>query len=113
MFLIGVAPRVHAGFSPSKVVGLSPAERDSDLQKVQRFLEMKIVRERLKEYGFTAEEIQSRLDQLSEPQLHQLALGVDDLQVGGDGLGIVVALVVIGLLAYLLYLLVQQKIVIK
>jgi len=33
-----------------------------------------MVGERLKDFGFTPDEIQSRLNQLSDPQVHQLAL---------------------------------------
>jgi hypothetical protein len=113
MLVIGITPRVYAGFSPSEVVGLSPAERSSDLKTVQKFLEMKLVRERLKELGFTQEEIQLRLDQLSDQQLHQVALKVDELQVGGDALGVVVALLVIAILVVILIWLLQHKIVIK
>ena len=113
MLVIGITPRVYAGFSPSEVVGLSPAERSADLKAVQKFLEMKMVRERLKELGFTQEEIQSRLGQLSDQQLHQIALKADELQVGGDALGVVVALLVIAILVVILIWLLQHKIVIK
>ena len=114
MFVIGITPRVYAGFSPSEVMNLSPAERSADLKKVQKFLEMKMVRERLKELGLTREEIQARMDQISDPQLHQLALKLDDLTVAGDeGLGIIVALLVIAILVVILVFLLQHRIVIK
>ena len=82
MFVIGITPRVYAGFSPSEVMNLSSAERSADLKKVQKFLEMKMVRERLKELGLTREEIQSRMDQISDQQLHQVALKLDNLSGG-------------------------------
>ena len=114
MFVIGITPRVYAGFSPSEVIGLTPVERSADLQKVQKFLEMKMVRERLKEMGLIPEEVQSRLDQLSDPQIHEIALKLDDLQVGGDsGLGIVIALLVIIILVIILIHLLGHRIVIK
>ena len=53
MFLIGIAPRVDAGLSPSEVIAVSQTDRTSDLQKIQEFLEMKLVRERLEKFGFT------------------------------------------------------------
>ncbi len=113
MFVIGITPKVYAGFSPSEVIGLSHG-RSSDLVKVQKFLEMKMVQERLREYGLTREEIQSRLDQLSDPQIHQLALKVDDLRVAADGgLGIIVALLVIAILVVILILLLGHRVVIK
>ncbi|MBI5968683.1 MAG: PA2779 family protein [Deltaproteobacteria bacterium] len=84
MFVIGITPKVYAGFSPSDVIGLSPADRSSDLKKIQKFLETKMVRERLKEFGLTPEEIQTRLSPLSDQQIHQLALKLDELMVGGN-----------------------------
>ncbi len=113
MFVIGITPRVYAGFSPSGVMALSQ-ERSSDVMKIQKFLEMKMVRERLKEYGFTQEEIQARLDQLSDPQIHQLALKVDDLRVAADGgLGIIIALLVIAILVVIIIMLTGHRVVIK
>jgi len=113
MFVIGITPRVYAGFSPSEAIGLSP-DRPSDLLKVQKFLEMKMVIDRLKEYGLTREEIQARLDQLSDPQIHQLALKVDDLRVAADnGLGIVIALLVIVILVIIIIMLTGHKVVVK
>jgi hypothetical protein len=114
MFVIGITPRVYAGFAPSEVLGLSPAERASDLQKVRQFLEMKMVRERLKELGYTPEEIQPRLSQLSDEQIHQLALKLDDLNVAGDSaLGIIIALLIIAILVIVIIQLLGHKIVIK
>lgn len=114
MFVIGITPRAFAGFSPSEVINLSPAERTSDLQRIQKFLEMKMVRERLKELGFTPEEIQARLHQLSDPQVHQLAMQIDNLKVAGDDfLGVVIALLVIAILVVILIWLLGHKVIIK
>ena len=113
MLVIGITPKVYAGFSPSEVIGLSH-DRFSDVAKVQKFLEMKMVRERLKEYGLTQEEIQARMDQLSNQQIHQLALKVDDLRVAADGgLGIVVGLLVIAILIVILIMLLGHRVVVK
>jgi hypothetical protein len=113
MLVIGMTPRVYAGFSPSEGIGLSQIDRSSDLKKVQQFLEMKMVRERFKELGFTPEEIQARLSEVDDQQIHQLALKLDDLKVGGDGAGVVVAVLVIILLIIVLVWLLQHRIVIK
>ena len=114
MFVIGITPRVYAGFSPSEVMGLSPAERSSDLQKIQKFLEMKMVRERLKEFGLTQDEIQTRLAQLSDAQIHQLAIKVNDLRVAADdGLGIIIALLVIAILVIVIIMLTGHRVVVK
>ncbi|MCK5512370.1 MAG: PA2779 family protein [Thermodesulfovibrionia bacterium] len=112
MFLIGIAPRVDAGLSPSEVIAVSQTDRTSDLQKIQEFLEMKLVRERLEKLGFTPDEIQSKLNQLSDQQIHYFAQNLDDLQVGGDGLGIIIALLVIAILVVLLFQLTGHKVIV-
>ena len=114
MLVIGITPKVQAGFSPSEAMGLAAVERSSDLQRIQKFLELKMVGERLKGYGFTGEEIQSRLNTLSDPQIHQLALKIDDWKVGGDsGLGIIIALLVIFILVVLVLQITGHRIVVK
>jgi Family of unknown function (DUF6627) len=114
MFVIGITPRVYAGFAPSEVPGLSPGERAADLQKIRQFLEMKMVGERLKELGYTSEEIQSRFSQLNDEQIHQLAMKLDDLNVAGDSaLGIIIALLIIAILVIVIIQLLGHKIIIK
>jgi len=113
MFVIGITPRVYAGFSPSEIIALSPAERSADVQKIQKFLEMKMVRERLKEFGLTPDEIQARLSQLSDPQIHQLAVKLDDLKLGGDGLGIIIFLLVVVILVIVILQVTGHRVVVK
>ena len=43
MFVIGITPRVYAGFSPSEGLNLSPIDRGADLQKIQGVLEVKMI----------------------------------------------------------------------
>ena len=112
MFIIGITPRVYAGFSPSEVLSLSPIDRAADLQNIQTVLEMKMISERLRSLGFTSEEIQKRLSQLSDQQLSQFAQQLDDLKVGGDGLGIIVALLVIAILVVILLYLTGHRVVV-
>jgi hypothetical protein len=102
MFVIGITPRVYAGFSPSEVVGVPQIDRGSDLGKIQNTIETKMVGERLRQIGFTPDEIQKKLGQLSDQQIHQLALQLDELKVGGDGgwtiLGVIIVLAAIAVL---------------
>ena len=53
-----------------------------------------------------------RFAQLSDQQLHKLALQVDELAVGGDGLGRVIALLVIAILVVLLIQLTGRRVVV-
>jgi len=91
---------------------IAEPHRTADLQKIQTVLESKIVRQRLEDFGLTPEEINTRLAKLSDDQLHQLATKVDALIPAGDGLGIVIALLVIAILAIILIYLLNHRIII-
>jgi len=111
-------------FPPESTAMLAPAisgvhgtdislNRLEDLQKAQRVLESKMVQQRLEDVGLTADEIQGRLARLSDAQLHQMANQLDALMPGGDGLGIVIALLVIAILAVVLIYLLGHRIEVK
>lgn len=112
MFLIGIAPRVEGALSPSEALALSPVDRAADLAKIQKVLEAKMVGQRLKDLGFSPDEVQARLGRLSDQQLHELALKLDELKVGGDGLGILIALLVIAILVVILLQLTKHRIIV-
>ena len=109
LFVIGIAEKAYAGLSPSEVMNLSPFERSVDLKKIQGALETKVVSEKLTQLGFNKDEIQSRLGQLSDQQLHKVALKVDELKVGGDSaLGLVIAVLVIAILVLIFVYLLKK-----
>ena len=112
MFLIGITPGVYADFSPSELITLSQIDRNSDLLKVQKVLESKMIRERLSQLGFTEEGIQQRLYQLSDEQIHQIALKLDDLKVGGSTGETVIIAFSIAIFFVILYF-VSYKLVLK
>ncbi len=113
MFLLGITPRVDAAFSPSELYNYSPADRNSDLQKIQKALESKMVMERLRALGFSSEEIRVKLDQLDDKQVHQMAQKIDELNVAGDGGEVVIAILLIAILVILIIYLLGHKIIIK
>ncbi len=103
MFVIGITPRVYAGFSPSEAVSILNVDRSSDLERIRKVLEMKMVRERLKDFGFTPDEIEKKITQLSDQQIHQLAVQLDELRVGGNGWAwvlVILILIAIGVIVY-------------
>lgn len=112
MFIIGITPRVEAGLVPSQIIQTSQIDRSAEIEKIQRVLEMKVVKERLEKFGYTADEIRQRLDSLSDHQIHQLAQQIDDIRVGGDGLGVVVALLVIVILVIVILQLTGHKVIV-
>jgi len=105
MFVLGITPRVFAGFSPSEAVSILNFDRSSDIDKIRKVLEMKMVRERLKNFGFTPDEIEKKLIQLDDQQIHQLALNLDELKVGSSDVWVwvlvILLLAAIGLIVYL------------
>ncbi len=106
MFLFGITPKVEAGFSPSEVIGQSQMDRSMDVEKVRKFLETKMIRERLHAFGFSQEEIQTRLNLLTDDQIHQVALKLDELKVAGDGgEAVIIALLIVAVVLLIFYLL--------
>jgi Family of unknown function (DUF6627) len=112
MFIIGIAPRVDAGLVESEITSFMQVDRTTDLEKIQNFLETKAVSKRLEQFGYTQDEIQKRLTQLSDQQIHQIATKLDDLKIGGDGLGIVIALLVIAILIIVILQLTGHKVIV-
>ena len=106
MFFIGITPSVYADFSSSELISLSQIDRNSDLLKIQKVLESKMIRERLGQLGFSEKGIQQRLTQLSDEQIHQFALKIDELKVGGDtGEAIIIGFVVVIFIVLVVYFL--------
>jgi len=113
MFFLGMIPRADAGFSPSEGTGQSQMNQAADLGKIRKVLESKMIRERLKALGFSQEEIQTKLTQLGNEQVHQLALKLDDLNVGGDGGEAVIIILLLAILAVLIIYLLGYKVAVK
>jgi hypothetical protein len=108
---MGIVPRVYAGFSPSEIVP-TPSERASDLDRVQKVLELKMVQEKLKALGFTEEEVTKRLGRLNDDQLHQLALQLDELKAGGDGAAVLIIVLLVAILVGVILYLTGHRIVV-
>lgn len=98
LFVISIAPRVHAGFLPSERTASSQKNANLDLQNIRKTLETKMIRERLNKLGFSEDEIQVKLSKLDDQQIHQLALSIDDIKVAGNGFEVLVVLLLIGIL---------------
>lgn len=113
MFIIGIVPRVDAGFIPSEMIGIEQVDRTADMERIQSVLEMKAIGGRLAQIGLSQDEITERLSQLDDKQIHKLALQLDDLKVGQDGaLGVLIGLLVIAILVVVIIQLTGHKIII-
>lgn len=96
----------RAGLAPAAIPSRvdSPSQgREADLKTVQKALESKIVRHRLRELGMDDQDIQRRLDHLSDAQVHQLASNVKALNPGGQAeiAGVLVLVLIVLLIIYL------------
>lgn len=116
-YMIGfIASPAWAAMIPSKGSSGDAAGNirlDQDINTVQLALENKLVQEKLRAYGLSAEEVKAKLSSMSPSQIHLLAQASDDVLAGGDGLGTVIALLVIIVLVIVILKLLNHDIIIK
>lgn len=91
-------PSGWASLAPS---GIGAETRTGDMKSISSALESKAVRGRLQALGLDEKEIDSRLRQLSDAEIHQLATRLEAVRPGGV---IVEALVIVALVLLVLYL---------
>ncbi|MDD2317576.1 MAG: PA2779 family protein [Desulfobacterales bacterium] len=105
-----VAGLIHS--IPSSVQ-MSEAVRGAEIDSIQKVLEMQIVTDRLIAYGLSADEVKSKLQGMSDEQLQLMAQASDRVLAGGDGLGVVIGILVIVILVIIIMKLMDKKIIIK
>lgn len=104
-----------AGLSPSRTSGTTriTAERDADMLVAQRALENRIVRQKLLDYGVTADDVQLKLAGMSDQDLHTLASASKGLPSGGDGTGAIIGILVVVILVIVILKLLNREIVVR
>ena len=81
--------------------------RGTDEKKIRRMLENKILSERLKSYGISDDQIFSKIESMSDEQVHQLASLSDRIPAGGDaGVAALIVLVTIAVAIIVVLLLI-------
>ena len=113
MFIIAVVPHAEGAFVPSSPLTTNESQRVSDLQKVQTFLETRLVQQRLEDLGFSAVEVKEKLSMLSDQQLHNYAQQLDNLRAGGDGIGFIIGVLVIIILVIVILHLTGHKVIVQ
>lgn len=114
IFIISAIPSPSSAMFITPEVGSSVVDHIGDMAKVQTFLESKLVQQRLTDFGLTAEAVSSRLNQLSQDQLHQIATHIDEIDYGGDSaLGVIITLLVIAILVIVIMKLMGKQVIIK
>lgn len=90
------------------------AVKETEIGKIQRALETEIVKEKLKAYGLTPDEISARLQDLTDEQIHLLAQASDNVLAGADdGLGVLIAVLLIILIVILILKLSGKSVVVR
>ena len=111
MGVVSLVPRVEASFVPSDQ-SPSSISRQDDMATIQKALEQKLVRERLKDLGYTEEEIKARLDRLSDAEVHSLASQLDSLMPAGSWEAVLVVILLIAILVVLILMWTGKKLVV-
>ena len=110
MGMVSFVPRVEASFVPSDQSALS---RQEDMATIQKALEQKLVRERLKDLGYTEEEINARLDRLSDAEVHSVASQLDSLLPAGGWEAAVIVILLVAVLVVLILMWTGHKIAVS
>ena len=109
MGLVSLVPRVEASFVPSDQ-SPSSISRQEDMATIQKALEQKLVKERLRDLGYTEEEIKARLDRLSDAEVHSLASQLDSLMPAGSWEAVIVVILLVAILVVLILMWTGRKI---
>ncbi len=110
--LISIVPQVEASFISSDE-SFSYNMRQQDTATIKKIIEQKLVKQRLKTLGYSEDEVKARLDKLSDNELHRFATQLDTLTVGGDALGVLVAILVIVAIIALILFITGKRVVIQ
>jgi len=104
-----------AGLAPSALSGTTTvaSARDADLLVAQRALENKVVVQKLRDYGVSANEAQMKLASMSDQDLHRLASASKGLPTGGDGTGAIIGVLVVVILVIVILKLMHRDVVVK
>ena len=81
---------------------MSQEVRDAEIGKIQCVLETQIVKSKLEAYGLTPDGITAKLQGMTDEQIHTLAQASDDVLAGGDGLAVLIVLLLIALVVILI-----------
>ncbi|MCS7307906.1 MAG: PA2779 family protein [Aquificaceae bacterium] len=112
-FAFNSAPAVAGLVGSKPPFEVSSTSREEDLSKIQRVLESKEVQEKLKAYGLTKEEVENKLSQLNDEQIHLLAKASDKVLAGGDVLGFTIGVLIVAILVVVLLRLLNKEIIIR
>jgi hypothetical protein len=102
-WVAGIQKCAEAALVPATAVpAAEQIDRKADMAVIQKALESKLLRNKLKAVGLNDAEIESRLSKMSDTQVHQFASQIKAVNPAGDA--IVYVLVVVVLVLFIIYL---------
>jgi hypothetical protein len=110
LFLLTLPSQGWAMFIPTDQA--SPS-RQADLGAIQKTLESAVVKQRLMDFGLSPEEALARINMLSDEQTHKLAVNLDSLQAGADGVGALIFLLLVAIIVVVVLQATGHSIVIR
>jgi hypothetical protein len=84
-----------------------------DLATVQKFLENKVVAQKLIDYGVSPEEAMAKVRDMNPQELHRLAALTDRTAEGTDGIGFLIGVAVLVILIIVIIKLMNKEIIIR
>jgi hypothetical protein len=104
-----------AGLAPARTTGTTSISctRDADLVVVRQMLENRVVVQKLRDYGVSADQARLKVASMSDHDLHTLASASRGLPSGGDGLGTIIALLVVVILVIVIMKLMNKEIIVR
>jgi hypothetical protein len=104
-----------AALAPSRTSqGATATDRQADLEAVRVALENKLVAQKLADYGLSPSEVQAKLPQMSDADVHHIALLSKKLPQGGDdAVGTIIVILVIVILVIVIIKLMNREIIVR
>ncbi len=99
--MLSIASSAPAMFIPSPHEGSATNHRDTDLHRIQKLLESKLIQHKLSQLGLTKDEIEARLHQLDDDQIHQIASQINALEPGGGTAEVVIIILLLAIIGFL------------
>ncbi len=88
--------------------------RGQDVDKVQAFLEQKVVMQKLLDYGVSQEEAMSKIRAMSDQDLHRLASLTDRVASGADdGVGLLIGIAILIILIIVILKLMNKEVIVR
>lgn len=110
MVLLSFPAQGWAMFIPSSG---ADTMRKADMAAIQKTLESTVVKQRLMDYGLSADKALAGVNKLSDEEVHQFASRLDSLQAGADGADALIFLLVVAIIVVLILELSGHRVVVK